>query len=83
MQSALTDALRRLEAASLETDFPDRGEVFCALGKVISSPAAAVEANTIVTRTLLDAAKNNDAKLAPRALEGASFLRRRGGLRRR
>ncbi len=74
LHQALTDALRRLEAASLEADFPDRGEVFCALGKVISSPAAGIEANAVVTRTLLDAAKSGDAKLAPRALEGASYL---------
>lgn len=74
LQKALTDALRRLEAASLELDFPDRGEVFCALGKIISSPAASIEANAIVERTLLDAAASADPKLAPRALEGASYM---------
>lgn len=74
LQKALTDALRRLEAASIELDFPDRGEVFSALGKIISSPAASVEANAIVERTLLDAAASGDPKLAPRALEGASYM---------
>ncbi len=74
LQRKLTDALRRLEAASLDVDFPDRGEVFCALGKIISSPAASIEANAIVARTLLDAAASSDPTLAPRALEGASFL---------
>jgi len=66
--------LRRLEAASLESDFPDRGEVLLALGKVIASPGASIEANAIVTRTLLDAAAGTDAPLAGRALEGASYL---------
>ena len=74
LQKALTDALRRLEAASLELDFPDRGEVFCALGKIISSPAPSIEANAIVEHTLLDAAGGGDPKLAPRALEGASYM---------
>jgi hypothetical protein len=74
LQTGLTDALRRLEAASLETDFPDRGEVFVALGKVIASPAASVDANAVVTRTLLDAAAGTDPALVPRALEGAAYL---------
>ena len=74
LQKALTDALRRLESASLDTEFPDRGEVFSALGKIISSPAAAIEANAIVERTLLDAAAGKDPKLAPRALEGAAYM---------
>ena len=74
LQKALTDALRRLESASLDIDFPDRGEVFSALGKIISSPAAAIEANAIVERTLLDAAAGKDSKLAPRALEGAAYM---------
>src|SRR5579862_3051010 len=74
LQTALTDALRRLEAASLETDFPDRGEVFSALGKVIASPAASADANAVVTRTLLEAAASADTTLAAHALEGASYL---------
>ncbi len=44
------------------------------MGKVISSPAAAIEANALVTRTLLDSAKGRDSKLASRALEGLSYL---------
>ncbi|MEI6232053.1 MAG: hypothetical protein WCT04_03310 [Planctomycetota bacterium] len=74
VENALTQALRKLESASLDTDFPDRGEVFCALGKIIACPAASIEANAIVARTLLDAAAGSDPKLAPRALEGAAYM---------
>jgi len=74
LQAALTEALRRLEAASLEADFPERGEVLSALGKIISSPAASLEANEVVTRTLLDSARSSDPKIAARALEGAAYL---------
>ena len=74
LQQGVTDVLRRLQALSLEADFPDRGELLCALGKLVSCPAASKEADAVVTRALLEAARGTDAKLVPRALEGLSYV---------
>lgn len=74
LQEQLTLALRRLESVSLETDFPERGEVLSALGKIVASPAASVDAGTVVTRTILDAARSSDAAIASGALEGLAYL---------
>ena len=74
MQEALTDVLRRLQTLSLETDFPNRGELLCALGKLAASPATLKEADSIICRTLLDAANSADPELAPQAAEGLSHL---------
>ena len=74
LQEQLTLALRRLEAVSLEADFPERGEVLSALGKIVASPAAGVDAGAVVTRTILDAARSSDAAIASGALEGLAYL---------
>lgn len=74
LQETATNVLRRLELINAERDFPDRGELFCALGKVAASPAVTREADTIVTRTLLENARGTDPVLMPRALEGLCYL---------
>ena len=74
MQQAVTDLLRRLQALALDQAFPDRGELLCALGKLVASPAASKEADAVITRSLLDAAKSTDAAAMPRALEGLSYV---------
>ncbi|HYG77687.1 MAG TPA: hypothetical protein VEK08_21960 [Planctomycetota bacterium] len=74
LQQTVTDVLRRLQALTLDEKFPDRGELLCALGKLVSSPAASKDADTVITRTLLDAAKGTDSAIVPRALEGLSYV---------
>jgi hypothetical protein len=74
LQQSVTDVLRKLQALSFEEKFPDRGELLCALGKLVSSPAASKDADAIITRTLLDAARGDDTKLVPRALEGLTYV---------
>jgi len=74
MQQTVTEVLRRLQALTLEEKFPDRGELLCALGKLVSSPAASKEGDALITRTLLEAAKGNDQTIVPRALEGLTYV---------
>jgi hypothetical protein len=74
LQDAVTLALRRVQELSLETEFPDRGELLCALGKLISTPAASKEAGDVIERTLLEASASSDAKTRARALEGLIHL---------
>jgi len=74
LQLSVTDVLRRVQALSLEQGFPDRGELLCALGKLVASPAASREADAVITRNLLDAAKSAEASAVPRALEGLSYV---------
>jgi hypothetical protein len=74
LQEAVTEVLRRLQALSLDEEFPDRGELLCALGKLAASPAASKDADAVITRRLLDAAKSTDAALAPRAMEGLAHV---------
>jgi len=74
LQQSVTDVLRKLQSLSLETAFPDRGELLCALGKLVSSPAASKDADAIITRTLLDAARGDDSNIVPRALEGLTYV---------
>lgn len=74
LQQAVTDVLRRLQALSLEPGFPERGELLCALGKLVACPAASKEADAVVTRSLLDAAKSAEEAVMPRALEGLSYV---------
>jgi hypothetical protein len=73
-QQVLTEVLRRLEALSLEANFPDCGLVLSALGKVAASPAAAKEAGEVVERTLLAAVQESGARVPALALEGLSYL---------
>jgi len=74
LQETATNVLRRLELLNADRDFPDRGELYCALGKVAACPAVTREADTIVTRTLLETARGDDPVLMPRALEGLCHL---------
>ncbi|MCY3021172.1 MAG: hypothetical protein NTW87_19330, partial [Planctomycetota bacterium] len=74
LQQAVTDVLRRVQALSLQEKFPDRGELLCALGKLVACPAASKEADAVITRTLLDTAKGSDQDLVPRALEGLTYV---------
>jgi len=74
LQEGITDMLRQLQAISLDPLFAARGELLCALGKVVSSPAASKEADAVITRTLLDAARGDDARVVPQALEGLSYV---------
>ncbi|HEY3322282.1 MAG TPA: HEAT repeat domain-containing protein [Planctomycetota bacterium] len=74
MQECVNNVLRQLQALSLDENFPDRGELLCALGKLVSSPAASRDADAVVTRTLLDAARGTDAVVVPRALEGLTYV---------
>jgi len=74
MQQAVTDLLRRLQALALDQTFPDRGELLCALGKLVASPAASKEADAVITRSVLEAARSADAEALPRALEGLSYV---------
>jgi hypothetical protein len=73
-QDAVTAALRRVQALSLDPKFPDRGELLCTLGKLSSTVAASKEAGVVIERTLLEAAGGKDLKLSARALEGLTYL---------
>ncbi|HYF52453.1 MAG TPA: hypothetical protein VEJ63_23805 [Planctomycetota bacterium] len=74
LQQGITDALRRVQALALEPDFPDRGELLCAMGKLAASPAASKEAGIVIERTLMEAARSSDLALSSRALEGLTHL---------
>jgi len=73
VREAVTEVIRRLQALTLETAFPDRRVLLTALGQVVASPAASKEAAEVVARHLLQHAARGQRGIVE-ALEGLTWV---------
>ena len=71
---ALTQVLRDLQALRGELEFPDRGALHAAMGKIASSPAVSRQAVEVVVRNLLQATGDGEKLSRIGALEGLTWL---------